>query len=245
MPPSAEGQAAERHRLGDLQRRQSPMRIQPIAHRGAGHRGEAQIVRQRIGAERGEGDAAVATPCGRRRSCRAGRRASARRRTGRSRRSAISQRAQRDVLQRGGDVVAAAGGGIPSARHRSRRSAAATPRIAGNCRRQALPMLARALCRASSVRRRRPGAPARPRSARPSRRCRTARRSRRSAGLPAGRAAPGRGSRTRRAVRGTGGACRPRRRRSGSPRRRRRRPAPLSVSARSASAARSSRVGWR
>ena len=73
-----EGQAAERHGLGDLQRRQPPMRVQPVAHRRAGHRGEAQIVRQRVGAERGERDAAVATPCVPRRSCRAGRRWSAR-----------------------------------------------------------------------------------------------------------------------------------------------------------------------
>ena len=35
------------------------MGIQPVAHRGAGHRREAQIVRQRVGAERGERDAAV------------------------------------------------------------------------------------------------------------------------------------------------------------------------------------------
>ena len=54
-----EGQAAERHRLGDLKRRQPPMRIQPIAHRRAGHRREAEIVRQRIGAERSECDATV------------------------------------------------------------------------------------------------------------------------------------------------------------------------------------------
>ena len=55
-------------------------------------------------------------------------------------------------------------------------------------------------------------------SARSSRGCRTARRNRRSADLPAGPAAPDTGSRTRRAVRGTDGACRPRRRRSGSSR---------------------------
>ena len=54
-----ERQAAERHRLGDLDRRQSPMRIQPVAHRRARHGGKSQIVRQRVGAERGEGDAAV------------------------------------------------------------------------------------------------------------------------------------------------------------------------------------------
>ena len=55
----AEGQAAERHRLGDLRRRQPPMRIQPVAHRRARHRGKPKIVRQRVGAERGERDAAV------------------------------------------------------------------------------------------------------------------------------------------------------------------------------------------
>ena len=55
-----EGQAAERDRLADLQRGQAPMGIQAIAHRGPGHRRETQIVRQGIGAERGEGDASVA-----------------------------------------------------------------------------------------------------------------------------------------------------------------------------------------
>ena len=54
-----EGQAAERHRLADLQRGQAPVRIEPIAHRRARDRREAEIVRQRVGAERGEGDAAV------------------------------------------------------------------------------------------------------------------------------------------------------------------------------------------
>ena len=38
----AEGEAAERHHLADLQRRQSPMGIEPVAHRRAGHRGEAR-----------------------------------------------------------------------------------------------------------------------------------------------------------------------------------------------------------
>ncbi len=55
----AERQAAEGDGLGDLHRGQAPMRVQPIADRGARHRGKAQVVRQRVGAERGEGDAAV------------------------------------------------------------------------------------------------------------------------------------------------------------------------------------------
>ncbi len=58
-PAECEGQAAERHRLADLERGQSPVRIQPVSHRGARHRREAEIMRQRIGTERGEGDPAV------------------------------------------------------------------------------------------------------------------------------------------------------------------------------------------
>ena len=56
----AEGQAAERHHPGNLPRRQPPMRIEPIAHRRAGDGGEPQVVRQRVGTERREGDPPVA-----------------------------------------------------------------------------------------------------------------------------------------------------------------------------------------
>ena len=59
MPPSAECQAAESNRLADLQRGQSPVCIQPVAHGGAGDRGKAQIVRKRVRTERGKGNAAV------------------------------------------------------------------------------------------------------------------------------------------------------------------------------------------
>jgi hypothetical protein len=54
-----EGQAAERYRLGDLRGGQPPMGIQPEPHRRARHRSKAEIVRERIRAERGEGDTAV------------------------------------------------------------------------------------------------------------------------------------------------------------------------------------------
>ena len=53
-PAQPEGQAAERDELRDLERRQPPIRIQPVAHRRPRHRGETEVVRQRIGAERGE-----------------------------------------------------------------------------------------------------------------------------------------------------------------------------------------------
>ncbi len=65
QPPStsaaqAEGERAEADHLGDLHGRQAPMGIQAVAHGGAGHGREAEVVRQRVGAERGEGDPAVA-----------------------------------------------------------------------------------------------------------------------------------------------------------------------------------------
>ena len=99
-----EGQAAERHGLGDLQRRQPPMRIQPVAHRGAGHRREPQVVRQRIGAERSECDAAVrhlVPGVDRAEPVVDGQHAIGQH----GPQEADRQRAQRNVMQRGPDVV--------------------------------------------------------------------------------------------------------------------------------------------
>ena len=60
QPAQSEGEAAERHHLGDLERGQTPMRVKPVAHRRPRHRGESQVVRQRVGAERRKGNPAVA-----------------------------------------------------------------------------------------------------------------------------------------------------------------------------------------
>ena len=50
-PAEGESQAAERHRLADLQRGQTPMGVKPIANGGARDRREADIMRQRVGTE--------------------------------------------------------------------------------------------------------------------------------------------------------------------------------------------------
>ena len=124
MPAQPERQRAERHHLGDLERRQPPMRIQPVAHRRPGHRRETQIVRQRIGAERRERDPAVAhlvpgidraQPVVERQHAH---------RTGPSRRTRSTSAVLRDRLQRRLDVGELEVPELLPARHRSRRPAA-------------------------------------------------------------------------------------------------------------------------